>query len=215
MQKAQAGDVMRKSVRISLLLSLLLAHVGAQAQIYMCKDASGHTITADRPIAECMDRPIREYDRKGMPRRDILPPPTAEQKRQMRLEEDKRRLEELAEQEQRRSDRAMRARYRDEADIEFARNRSLETVQEQMRREKSVLAAAEKRRRDFRAEADGYAKRNVSPPEGLQRRIDASEQSVRDSERAIKELNAQFEQINVKYDETLSRFRLITGVAAK
>ncbi len=38
----------------------------AQAEIYICKDASGKTLTSDRPIMECQDRKVRVLGKNGL-----------------------------------------------------------------------------------------------------------------------------------------------------
>jgi hypothetical protein len=205
---------MRDLVRGCLLLVLLLAHWGAQAQrIYMCKDASGRTITSDRPLPECDGRAVREYDRKGLLRRDIPPPPTLEQKQEMQLQEEKRRVLELAAEEQKRRDRAIRLRYRNEAEIERARKLAVEGTQDHIKREAVVLAAAEKRRQVAEAEADSYRNKNKPVPDELQRSLNDAERAVRESKKLIADHEAEIVAINERHDETVKRYRVVTGVA--
>jgi hypothetical protein len=205
---------MRDSARIWLLLSLLAAHCSAQAQIYMCKDANGRTFTADRPIVECAGRTLREFDRKGQVRREIPPPPTADQKRELQAQEEKRRQAELAADEQRRSDRAMRFRFRNEGEIEVARKRAVEAVQDQIKRETGVLAAVDKRRQAAQAEADSYRKKNEAVPGDLQRTVNDADRGVRESKKTIADHEADIASINAKHDATLKRYRAVSGVAS-
>ncbi|MDF3035707.1 MAG: hypothetical protein K0S28_981, partial [Paucimonas sp.] len=79
----------------------------ASAQIYMCKDASGRTLTSDRPIPECSNREMREMGKDGVTRRVIAAPLTAEEKRKRTQEEEKKKAEATALEEQRKSDRAL------------------------------------------------------------------------------------------------------------
>jgi hypothetical protein len=205
---------MRDSVRCGLLLLLLMAHWSAQAQrIYMCKDASGRTITSDRPLPECAGRAVREYDRKGIPRRDVPAPPTAEQKQELQLQEEKRQVLELAAEEQKRRDRAIRFRYRNEGEIELARKRAVEGVQDQIKREMVVLAVAEKRLQGAQAVADSHRKKNEPVPAELQRGLSDTERTVRESKRLIADCEAEIVAINEKHDETVKRYRVVTGVA--
>jgi hypothetical protein len=207
---------MRGSVRIWLLLPLMLAHWNAQAQIYMCKDASGRTITSDRPLMDCMGRAMREYDRKGNLRRDIPAPPTPEQKREMELQTEKRKQDELAADEQKRADLAIRARFHNEAEIEMARKRAVEGVRENVRRETGVLTSLEKRRQGSQAQADSYRKKNQAVPPDLLRSLDDAETGVRQSRKVIADHEAEITAINAKHDETLKRYRIISeGAAAK
>ena len=60
-----------------LFLFFVLLPWTAQAQFFQCKDASGRTLSSDRPIPECADRPVRELGRNGMLKREVPPPLTA------------------------------------------------------------------------------------------------------------------------------------------
>lgn len=204
---------MESSYRIALLLPLLLAGAGASAQIYMCKDASGRTITSDRPVPECADRVTRELDKRGLVRREIQPPLTPEQKRQMQIDEEKRREQEAAAEEQKREDRAITLRYRNENDIEAARQRSLDVAQEQIKREKLTLTNAEKQQKQAQADTDSYKKKNAAVPPGVQRRVEQSDQDVASSKKAIEHAEAEIGQINAKFDATLKRYRELAAAA--
>lgn len=198
---------MRHSLKTALFLPLFLAHCGVHAQIYMCKDASGRTITSDRPIPECADRAMRELDKSGRTRRDIPAPMTAEEKRRLQEEADKRKAEEAAAEEQRRSDRLLRARYKSEADIEGARMRALEQVDERARRDKAALAAAEKQQQEAQAEADALKKKNAIVPTVLQHRIDDASQTTLAARKALEGHEADAAEVNAKHDAILKRFR--------
>lgn len=205
---------MGSSYRITLLLPVLLAGADACAQIYMCKDASGRTITSDRPIPECADRAMRELDKNGMVRREIQPPPTPEQKRQLQIEEEKRKAQEAAAEEQKREDRAIRLRYRNENDIEVVRQRSLDMVREQIKREKSALANAEKQQKQAQADAESYKRKKAAVPPGVQHRIEQADQVVAGSKTAIQDAEAQIGQINANFDATLKRYRELAAANA-
>lgn len=198
---------MRSSLKTTLFLPLVLLHCAAQAQIYMCKDASGRTITSDRPIPECADRAMRELDKSGRARRDIPAPMSADEKQKIQQEEAKRKAEEAAADEQRRSDRLLRARYRSEADIEEARKRALDQVDERIKREKSSLAASEKQQQQAQAEADALKKKNATVPAALQHRIDDAAQTVLATRKALQGSEADALEANAKHDAILKRFR--------
>lgn len=202
-------------VRI-VLLPLLLTPAVVHAQIYMCKDASGHTLTSDRPIPECSDRRTKEFDKKGNLRREIAPPPTAEQKRQMQVDAERKKAEAAEAEERKRNDQAILLRYRREADIEAARLRSIEPIQEQVKRERAALADAEKQQQSAQAEVDAHQKKNTKVPPVLQRKLDDRGQAVAAAGKLIQEREAELEQANARYDATLKRFRQIAPpVAAK
>lgn len=205
---------MRSAFRTALYLPLFLVVGNAHAQIYMCKDAAGRTITSDRPIPECADRVIRELDTAGRTRREIRPPPTAEEKRQQQLQEERRKADELASEEQRRNDRLLRSRFRSEDDLDAARTQSIEVVEEQLKRERARLAASEKQQQKTQAEIDSLKKRNSPVPVSMQQQLDDEAQSANDAMNKIQEYEAEIVQINAKYDAMLKRYREMAGVPA-
>jgi hypothetical protein len=202
---------MKKSVNTLLFLSLALPVLIAQAQIFMCKDAAGKTYSSDRPIPECADRPVREFGLDGTIRREIPAPPTAEEKRQKKLQEENHKAEALAAEEQMNSDRVILARYANEKDIEAARKRSLDLVQDQVKREEVSVAAAEKQLKELRAEMESYKKKTAAIPTDLRRRIEESGQAVENGNRTMQGSKAEMAQIEAKYDKTLKRYRQISG----
>jgi hypothetical protein len=204
----KAATVRVAALKAAIVLPLLLAHAALHAQkIYMCKDEAGHTLTSDRPIPECAGRAIREFNQSGTISRDIPPPPTAEQKRQMQIEEEKRKAEAAAAEERRREDRAIRLRYRSENDIETARKRAVETLQEQIKRDKNALADAEKQQAKAHATGDSYKQKNAPLPAGVKQRIEDADQAVELAHKSISDREAEIGQINAKFDATLARFR--------
>lgn len=191
-----------------LLILAGLPHL-AQAEIYICKDASGKTLTSDRPIPECQDRKIRVLGTNGMTKREIAPPMTDEEKRQKQAEEEKRKAAVAAADEQRRQDRALLARFSKEADIEVARGRALEPVNDQIKREESSIAAAEKNLAVARTEAAAQPKGKV--PANLQRKIDDLVHQVSESKKVIGERQEEVAQINARFDQSVKRFKELTA----
>lgn len=192
------------------LAGALLWSGAAHAEIYLCKDASGRTLTADRPIPECSNRTLQVLGRNGLVKREIAAPLTPEQKRQQQVEQEKRNAALAAAEEQKRQDRALLARYRSQDDIELARRRTLGQLQESLKLDRALLAEAQKRLQTARAEGDLYKKPAVMPAV-LQRRIDDNLQSVADSKKQISERQAEIAQHNAKFDQTLQRYRELTG----
>lgn len=182
--------------------------------MYMCKDAGGRTITSDRPIPECADRAVKELDRGGMVRREIPPPLTPEQRREQKLKQEKAKADAAALEEQRQSDRLLLARYGSEKDIEASRKRSLDLVQEQLKRETKEMAAAEAALKTAQAEADAQTKRKAPSASLAKRRATNAEQAVLAARKAIEERQEELVQIDAKYDQALKRYREIAGGAA-
>lgn len=202
---------MKKNVHTLSMLSLLLFAASAHAEIFVCKDASGRTLTSDRPIPECKDRSMRVLGESGTTKREIAAPLTAEQKKQKEEEEAKRRAEKLIADEQRRQDRALLARFKSEGDIESARKRDLELVREQIRRDEIALDVKGKYLLEAQKEAEFYKGKPM--PANLTQKLELTEQAIQDSKRNIAEKQGEIGKINEKYDATLKRFRELTAPA--
>lgn len=192
--------------RIALLCLLTPALALAQAKIYICKDAAGHTLTSDRPIAECSTRPMREMDRSGITRREIPAPLTADEKQKNDEDARARRAEEIAAVEQRRNDSAILSRFRSEDDIIDSGRRNVAIVQENVKRETQVLSAAGKRQQAAEAEL-ALLPPQEHRPAYLRQRLEEADRSVSGSRRRLDDYEAEILQINTRTDATLKRFR--------
>lgn len=200
---------MKNNVKMLAGLSVMLWAGAACAEIYICKDAAGHTLTSDRPIMECSDRKVRVLGKNGLTAREIAPPMTEEEKHQRQLEDEKKAAAKLAQEEQRRQDRALLARYGKESDIEVARKRTVEQTSEHIKREEVTIATSEKRLKEARLEAESF-KKGKGVPANVQRKIDDSETAITESKKQIAERQAEIVQINAKFDQSVKRYRELT-----
>jgi chromosome segregation ATPase len=207
---------MKSLIKMLCVLCCMTAPWSAHAQIFVCKDGSGRTISSDRPIPECTNRAVRELGSSGLIRREIPAPLTAEEKRQKQLQDEKLKAATAIAEEQRKSDRAIMARYQNEADIDIARKRSIDLIQEQIRRGSASIALFEKQWKQAQVETESYKSKQAIPPPELHNRLEQAEQTIKQETKTIQEHEAEIAQINARYDQTLRRFRVLTGpVAAK
>lgn len=204
---------MKGAVKTLFFLSICVTS-GAHAAIYMCKDASGRTLTSDRPIPECADRPMREYGNSGVLKRHIAAPLTAEQKREKQLQEDQKKAERMAAEERKKSDRALSARYRSEDDITAARKRDTTILSGQIAQQKKTLSSAEQEWKEIQAAVAAQKKRGVVSG-GMQYKLERAEQSVHDLRIRIVDSEAELAQAHSKYDLTLQRYREITTASTR
>jgi len=199
---------MNVNMRMASFLLAALSSTAHAQEILMCKDASGKTFTSDRPIPECSGRAVRQLDRNGMVRREIPAPLTPQQKRQKQLEAERIKAEQAETAERRQQDKAILARYRNEADIEVARKRTVDTVQEQAKRESTSLAAAEKRKKEIEAE---ITRAGGPKTPALQSALGEARQAIANSQQKLREYESETAQINGKFALTLKRYRELTA----
>lgn len=185
----------------------------ASAQLYVCTTAQGKTISADRPPAECADRPIRELRADGSTRRVIEPPLSDEQKAQREAERKLRAEQALRVREQLRKDRALLEAYSSEAEIEDARDRQLaqrnQTIKVAEKRLQEHLAARQK----LENEKEFY--QNKTLPDKLQKASEASDAVIRAEEKIIGTLKADIVRINERFDEDRRRYKEIIEAGAR
>lgn len=200
-------DAIARSLVIALVLT---ASAGASAEIYMCKDASGRTFTADRPIPECADRSMRQLDASGITRREIAAPLTAEQKRARDVLEERRRVDKAAADEQRLYDNALTTRYRNEDDIALARARAVELLDDQMKIDTVALA------RESREMKSAQAIVAAAKPITLaadRRHLEDAVRVVESRLDSISQRLAELDRMHLKFDQALKRFRELAAAA--
>lgn len=176
----------------------------AQAQgIYSCVDGKGRKITADRPIAECIDRPQREINPSGTVKRVVGPSLTA-QERAAQEQKDKAAAEVRArEAEEKRRDRALLLRYPSRAVHDKERAEALDQID-------VVIKAASKRttelagqRKAIDADFEFYKSDPARAPASLKRRLEENDSSVAVQKRFIADQDAEKKRVNMRFDEEL------------
>lgn len=107
------------------LIGVVAPHSALAQGIFTCTDAKGRKLTADRPIADCLDREQKELNASGTVKRKLGPVLTAvevaqaEEKAKLAAEERVRAVE------ARQRDRALLGRYPDQASHDRDRARAL------------------------------------------------------------------------------------------
>ena len=180
--------------------------------MYSCT-ANGKTYTADRPPAECANSDIRELNRDGSVRRVIPRPLTIEEQRARALEAKKKYEEEEKILAQRRRDRSLLEAYADEAEIEAARKKSLESAEQIIRRSQERAKSLAEDRRRLDEEAEFFKKREQ--PDSLRRAFALNAQAVGAEEKIVAEARGEVARINERYDAEKKRFRELLAQGAR
>lgn len=198
------------SVRIlgaALLLAGCLLPAAAQPGIYSCVDAQGRTLTADRPIAACIDREQKELNPSGSVRRTVPPTMTA---RDRSLAEEKARQaqeEKTRVAEERKRNHALVTRYPDQAAHDKERSAALAVASEIVATAGKRLAALAAERRKLDAEMEFYRKDPSKAPARLKRQIEENAQHSSAQQRFIAGQEGEKQRINARFDEELARLR--------
>lgn len=202
------------SERLAALAAVLaLAAPAAAANVFVCTDPNGRTITADRPPAECAGVPIRELRPDGSVRRVIEPPLTAEQ-RKARAEQARREYQEQEKKRtQARRDFALLETYATEAEIEAARQTALASRQALIERARQRIEDYARERKRLDNEAEFYANRKMPPK--LERAFEVNESLTQSEHKMIADMQADMLRINERFDTELKRFRELVLAGAR
>lgn len=193
-------------------LAGLAANAAAQS-IYTCVDGKGRKITADRPIAECMDRTQKELKPSGTVRREVGPSLTAEE-RAAQEEKDKAAAEVRArEAEEKRRDRALLLRYPSRAVHDQERVTALAQVDEVIKASNKRTLELAEQRKAIQAEFEFYVKDPSKAPPTLKRKLEENDNSSAVQKRFIVEQEQEKKRVNVRFDEELVKLRQLWTLA--
>lgn len=196
-----------------LLAAGVLAPAWAQpvpsgGSIFVCIDARGQRLTSDRPLMECIDREQKELKRDGTVRRVIGPSMTAQER--AAFEERERRVadERLRQVDEKRAQKALLARYPNQAVHEEERGKALRSAQD-------VIAAGQHRMQDLQEqrhklqEETEFYKDAAKVPARLKRQLEENEQQLAAQQRFVEAQEEEKKRIDARFDEELGRLRAL------
>ncbi len=194
-------------------LLALAAAAPAAANVYVCTDASGRTVTADRPPRECANLPIKELRADGSVRRVIEPPLTAEQRAERAEQARREHQERERRRAQARRDIALMETYANEDEIEAARQSALNSRKSLIERSRERLEGYARERKRLENEAEFYVNRKM--PDKLERAFEANESLTQSEQKLIVDMQADMARINERFDVELKRFRELVLAGAQ
>ena len=209
---------MRVSV-LSMLAMLVMAQSvfaqqsGGGSRIYTCKDASGKTITSDRPLPECQGREGRVLSKTGTTVQTIEAPLTDEQKAAREAEEEKKKETAVVRAEQLRRDKALLGTYQNLDDLESKRQRALLQVEREMRESEKRMSLLEKTEQENKQEQEFYKRKQM--PVELKRRVDENEGALRAEKLLLASKKDEIVQVNQKFDDDKKRYTELTAGPGK
>lgn len=195
------------------MLAAIVGSASAQqspgaAGIYTCMDSKGHRLTSDRPIPECIDREQKELNSSGTVRRTLGPSLTATERAALEEKERKEAEERQRQADERRAERALLARYPNQAVHDAERANALHNAQEVVRTGQRVLADLKGQRKKLAQETEFYKTAKQWPPK-LKRQVEDNEQQIAAQERFLEAQEEERQRINARFDEELARLKLL------
>jgi hypothetical protein len=181
--------------------------------IYTCTDAKGRKITSDRPIADCIDRAQQELSPQGTVKR-VLGPTLTAQERAAQEEKEKAALElRLQAQEVKRRDRAVLARFPNQAAHDKERVEVLAQIDEVINTAAKRTVELAGQRVAINADYEFYKKDPSKAPLALKRRLEENDSNILVQQRFVAEQDAVKRRINQRFDEELVKLRALWALA--
>jgi len=191
-----------------------LCGVASAQGIYSCVDAKGRTLTADRPIAECLDRTQQELTRSGTVKRQLGPSLTA-QERAAQEAKDKLVAEQRGrEAEEKRRDRALLLRYPSRPVHQQERATALAQIEEVIKAARKRTLELAEQRKGIQAELEFYVKDPRKAPASLKGRLKENDSSLTVQRKFIGDQEQEKKRVNLRFDQELVKLQQLWAPVA-
>jgi hypothetical protein len=179
----------------------------SSAGIYSCVDSKGHTITADRPIPDCIDREQRELNPSGTIRRKVEPTYTPREQAEREERDRQAQLQASRQIEERRRERALLIRYPNAAAHDRERAEALVQIDAVIQAAKKRLGELAEERKRIDEELEFYKGDPTKAPSSVRRKADDNARSVEVQNRFIAEQEDEKKRVNARFDEEQARLK--------
>lgn len=204
-------------------LALALAGVPAVAQaqagkaesgIYSCTDGQGRRLTADRPIADCLDREQRVLGPTGVERRRVGPALTDIERAALDTQRRQQiQVQQRAKDEARRQ-RALVTRYPDKAAHDVERAAAIAQVDEIAALARNRVDELRAERKKLDSELEFYAKDPTRAPPQLRRQVAQSDESLAEQGRFLAAQEQEKRRVHQRFDVELAQLRALWGTGS-
>ncbi len=184
----------------------LLGAASAQG-IFTCTDSRGKKITSDRPIPECLDREQKELNASGTVKRSMGPVLTAQEVNEQELRDKKAAEERTRINDERRRNRAMLLRYKDQAAHDAERASALTQVDAVIQTANKRMEELAQQRKALDSELEFYKNDPSKAPAHLRRRVNEFEENLVAQQRFIANQQLEKKRVNDRFDEELARLK--------
>jgi hypothetical protein len=177
--------------------------------VYTCIDAKGRKLTADRPIADCIDREQKVLNPSGTVKAKVGPSLTAQEKLELEQKEKREAEERNRVAEEKRRDRALLTRYPNKGVHDQERAEALSQIDVVVRAATTRLKELDRQRAAIDEEMEFYKKDPARAPAYLRRQQDENAQSQQVQRRFIADQEGEIRRVNARFDDELGRLKAL------
>jgi len=205
------GPVRASAALAAFALAALLAHSGgARAALYKWVDDKGVVHYSDSVPPEAVNKGNVELNKQGVQVKKTEPAPTPEQLQAKALEAERQRILAKQQEEVARRDRALLSSYTSENEIDLARARAMQTIDNVTQSAQAYVALLNKRKEGVLARK---AAAGDAPPTGLERELEMLTGEIERQTDLLVQKKREAATVTAKYDADRQRWREL--VAAK
>lgn len=186
----------------------------AESGIYSCTDGQGRRLTADRPIADCLDREQRVLGPTGVERRRVGPALSDTERAALDTQRRQQiQVQQRAKDEARRL-RALVNRYPDKAAHDVERAAAIAQVDEIAALARNRVDELRVERKKLDVELEFYAKDPMRAPPQLRRQVAQSDESLAEQARFLAEQEQEKRRVHQRFDAELAQLRALWGTGS-
>ena len=175
--------------------------------IYTCVDRQGRRLTADRPIAECLDREQRELGPTGTVRRQFGPSLTEQERAALVAKRRKDAEERARQQEERRRERVLTTRYPDKAAHDVERAAAIQLLDDISAIAEKRMVELQQQRKALDTEMEFYQKDPAKAPMPLRRKVAENDEDMAEQQRFVANQDLEKRRIHQRFDAELAQLR--------
>jgi hypothetical protein len=204
------GERMWLALASAAVLAVTLSAIGvARAATYKWVDEKGVVHYTDKLPPDAVDKATTELSKQGVPVNKTDKAMTPEQRRAKEQEAEKAKEAARAQEEIARRDRALVASYTSEAEIDLARNRSLQTITNVILSSQAFSEQLNKRKVDIETKkAESKGKAVVAT---LDRELESIDAEMQRQTELVAQKNKEAAVITAKYDADKQRWRELSA----
>lgn len=174
----------------------------ARATVFLCHDGRGGTVTTDHLDGNCLQYGGKELNPDGSVRRLIL---TRQQQADQEQAQQREQAERDRQLQRQREERALLARYPDEASLQAARAADLHSVQALIDAARQRLKVLERERHDNALDAQFYPNGNY--PADLRSRMQINQSQRAEEQQMIVTQQREIHRVDQRYQDLSARLR--------
>jgi DNA repair exonuclease SbcCD ATPase subunit len=200
---------------IALLVAVGSAHAQDKGGKIVCwKDKSGKTVgCGDKVPPEYQDNATQELNKRGVTVNQSDAALTADQKKALQAETDRKAADSARLAEQKRKDKALLDTFTTAKEIDLKRNRDIQLIESNIEAQQTNLKNANDRQLDARNRIEQFKKENKPAPAPVQDEYDRAETAKAKIQAQITQKRKDIAELNQQYDELKKRFVELTGSA--